>query len=66
MQTVKNSVLENIIRIIVKILIVNFIFYPIMFPDSTRFNNLLATGIGILISFVVGFGLRRIFNKMGQ
>lgn len=67
MQTKKHSLLESLINVIVGLLmsfLTQLIIYPLLDIEVSLNQNIIITSVFFIISFVRGYVIRRIFNKI--
>jgi len=67
MQSKKHSVLESITNVVVGLFtsfIIQILIYPILSIPVSLNQNLIITGVFFVASFVRGYFLRRLFNKI--
>ncbi len=67
MQTKKHSLLESLANVIVGLLmsfLTQLIIYPILGIEVSLNQNIIITAVFFIISFVRGYVIRRIFNKI--
>lgn len=67
MQTKKHSLLESLTNVIVGLLmsfLTQLIIYPILDIEVSLNQNIIITAVFFIISFVRGYVIRRIFNKI--
>jgi len=67
MQTKKHSLLESLTNVIVGLLmsfLTQLLIYPILNIEVSLNQNIIITSVFFIISFVRGYVIRRIFNKI--
>ena len=67
MQTKKHSLLESLTNVIVGLLmsfLTQLIIYPFLDIEVSLNQNIIITAVFFIISFVRGYVIRRIFNKI--
>ncbi len=67
MQTKKHSLLESLTNVIVGLLmsfLTQLVIYPILNIEVSLNQNIIITAVFFIISFVRGYVIRRIFNKI--
>jgi len=67
MQTKKHSLLESLTNVIVGLLmsfLTQLIIYPFLDIKVSLNQNIIITAVFFIISFVRGYVIRRIFNKI--
>lgn len=67
MQTKKHSLLESLTNVIVGLLmsfLTQLVIYPILNIEVSLNQNIIITTVFFIISFVRGYVIRRIFNKI--
>lgn len=67
MQTKKHSLLESLTNVIVGLLmsfLTQLVIYPILDIKVSLNQNIIITAVFFVISFVRGYVIRRIFNKI--
>jgi hypothetical protein len=69
MQTKKHSALESLINIIVGLItsfVIQLYLYPLLNIPVTINQNIIITFVFFIVSFVRGYVIRRIFNKLNH